>query len=146
MSMNHPIKLFLTVSIIVSLCIGCILPNCVTAIDIDTFDGIWTDSFENSTTTIRLPNGTSQCVWDDGTILLTQTLTGGREYDFAGENDHAAYYYVSALPIFNRFFSFFYSPSRHTKAEHVFDADFMYPNIQHFNEPQNRYAESSSVG
>lgn len=146
MSMNHPLKLFLTVSIIIYLTLGCIFPNSVQAIDIDTNDGIWTDSFENKSTTTCLPNGTSKCVWDNGTIHLTKSLTGGREYDFAGENKHAAYYYASALPIQWRLLSFIYSPTRHIKAEHAFDEDFMYPNIQHFNESQNRYAESSSVG
>jgi len=143
--MNRPMKLSLTVSIIVFIGIGFVLPNSVIAIHIDNVDGIWTDSFEDRNTTKCLPNGTSQCIWEDETILLTRTSTGGRNYSFAGDNDHEAYYYPSALPI-NGFLSFLFSPSRHTGAEHEFDADFQYPNIEDFNETTSRYAESSSVG
>jgi outer membrane protein assembly factor BamB len=147
MSLNHKIKLHLTTGIILFLLISFIFPNTIIAQHVDQGDGLWTDSFENETTTYRLDNGTSQCEWEDGTILLAHTATGGREYDFAGENDHKAYYYASALSI-NRFLiSFLFSPSRHiAKSEHPFDEDFMYPFIQHQNESENRYAESSSAG
>lgn len=149
MSMNRPMKLSLTVSIIVFLVIGFILPSSVIAIHIDDIDGIWTDGFEDRNTTKRLTNGTSQCIWEDGTILLARTSTGGRNYTFADggsflDNDHKAYYYQSALPI--NLLSFLFSPSRHTGAEHEFDEDFQYPNIEDFNETTNRYAESSSIG
>ncbi|MCJ7696763.1 MAG: hypothetical protein MUO73_00310, partial [Thermoplasmata archaeon] len=149
MSMNRPMKLSLTVSIIVFLVIGFILPSSVIAIHIDDIDGIWTDGFEDRNTTKRLTNGTSQCIWEDGTILLARTSTGGRNYTFADggsflDNDHKAYYYQSALPI--NLLSFLFSPSRHKGSEHEFDEDFQYPNIEDFNETTNRYAESSSIG
>jgi outer membrane protein assembly factor BamB len=150
MSMNRLMKLSLTVSIVVFLVIGFILPNSVIAIHNDNVDGIQTDSFDDRNSTKRLTNGTSQCIWEDGTILLTQTSTGGRDYTFADGgsyqlSNHKAYYYQSALPI-NTFFSFLFSPARHLGAEREFDADFQYPNIEHFNETTNRYAESSSIG
>jgi hypothetical protein len=149
MQLNRTMKLSLTVSVIIFILVGLILPSNVMAFEGNENDGIWTDSFETADTTQCLSGGTSQCVWDTGTILLTSTLTGGRNYSFADggsfkKNDHEAYYYESFFPI-NRFFSFLFSPALHTTREHQFDDNFQYPYIEKKGESTHRYADPSST-
>jgi outer membrane protein assembly factor BamB len=150
MHLNRSMKFSLTLSVIFFLIVGFFIPSTVIAIYIDPLDGIWTDSFEDKDTTYRPTNGTSRCIWEDGTILLARTSDGGRNYTFKDQgsfknNDHKAYYYQTALPI--KPFSFLFSPLTHTeRAEREFDADFQYPNIENFNESSNRYVETSASG
>jgi outer membrane protein assembly factor BamB len=150
MQLNRTMKLSLTVSIIIFLVIGFLLPASVIAIEVNEDDGIWTDSFESSTTTDCLSGGTSKCVWDNGMILLTTASTGGRTYSFADggsfkNNDHKAYYYQ--FRVSNRYIFSFLSPLIHTvRAENEFDDDFQYPNIETKSELTHQFADSSTQG
>jgi len=153
MSMNRPMKRSLTVSIIIFLFLGFITPSTITAIKIDLKDGIWTDSFDDKYTTAFI-NRTSSCILQDNTIILTQTTSGGRPYDFFDggsykNNAHKAYYYQSIFPI-DSILSFLFSPSRHTDSKETQFAkdDFYYGRIEKPNETviAERYAQSSAMG
>lgn len=137
MHLNHSMKLCVTFSIIIFLIIGFILPSSVLAIDIDAVDGIWSDSFDNSTTT-RFINGTSKCVWNNGQIQLIKSSEGGRNYTFAGGSSslHQAYYNTTVFSL-NGIFGFLLTPRRLSRSE--FDPIYDYPYIVKFNESKNKY-------
>ncbi|VVB62379.1 Outer membrane protein assembly factor BamB [uncultured archaeon] len=149
MELNRTIKLFLTVSIIIFLIFGFLHPGSFIAIEVNENDGIWTDSFENSSSTDRGP-GTSPCVWENGMILLTTASDIGRNYSFADggsfkNNNHKAYYY-QFFDINHILFSFFSPLIPSARVENEFDNDFQYPYIEKKGESTHRYAESSTQG
>lgn len=148
MHLNHSTKLFLTVSIIIFLVIGFILPGSVLALRYND-DGIWTDSFQNASTILIL-NGTSNCVWDNGQIHLAKSSGVTRNYTFAGGGSvsHRAYWYVTALSL-NGFFGFFFPPDKLSNPKYEFNTPFQYRPLEQLNEstnPEIRYATTTSSG
>jgi outer membrane protein assembly factor BamB len=96
-------------------------------------DGIWEDTFENSSS-INLTN----CVVKGGEIVLDQKLSQ-ISYNFAAQKNHEAYAYQSIFffPLWKLF-----SPSSHLPSETQFGSNDIYRIKNHDNE----YAERSSRG
>jgi outer membrane protein assembly factor BamB len=148
MQLIRKINLSLTISIIILLIIG-FFPSNVIAIEINKDDGTWTDSFEQAGT-LKFDSFTSSCVrTTDGTIQLTTTSGGGRNYNFAdGSNNHKAYY-SQFFDIDHILFSFFSPIIPTTQGEYPFNENFQLPQIKKhdniFTDPSSTQGVNNNV-
>ncbi len=122
-----------TLGISFLLLIGFFIPHVISDPIVYSDDGIWEDSFDNSSSV-----DVTNCVVQGGEIVLNQTLSQ-ISYNFATQKNHEAYAFQSFFffPIWK-----YYSPQRHLGRETKFGINDIYK-IKNFDQD---YAERSSKG
>jgi outer membrane protein assembly factor BamB len=147
MQWNRALKLSLTGSIIVLLLLGSILPS-VSAVSIDTEDGLWSDNFGDNSTTFLI-NATSNIYQDpdNNEIHLLKTLGNSTQtYSFADARSHAAYFAWTPFsfdsPVGRFFEHFFLSPTGLSK--NTFNKQLEYQLLK-YHDNRNISRDSSGI-